>query len=51
MNTDETVAGSPTREARAEEKKEGEVEKAAGKEEMGELRITSLKMVSQSCAK
>jgi len=46
-----TVTGSPTREAKAEEKKEGQVEKAAGKEELGELRVTSLKMVSQSCAK
>jgi len=43
--------GSPSREAKAEEKKEGQVEKAAGKEELGELRVTSLKMVSQSCAK
>jgi len=46
-----TVTGSPTREAKAEEKKEGQVEKAAGKEELGELRVTTLKMVSQSCAK
>ena len=46
-----TVTGSPTREAKAEEKKEGQVEKAAGKEELGELRVTSLKMVSQSCTK
>jgi hypothetical protein len=46
-----TVTGSPTREAKAEEKKEGQVEKAAGKEELGELRVTSFKMVSQSCAK
>jgi hypothetical protein len=46
-----TVTGSPTREAKAEEKKEGQVEKAAGKEELGELHVTSLKMVSQSCAK
>jgi hypothetical protein len=46
-----TVTGSPTRETKAEEKKEGQVEKAAGKEEVGELRVTSLKMVSQSCAK
>jgi len=45
-----TVTGSPTREAKAEEKKEGQVEKAAGKEELGELRVTNLKMVSQSCA-
>jgi hypothetical protein len=46
-----TVTGSLTRESKAEEKKEGQVEKAAGKEELGELRVTSLKMVSQSCAK
>src|SRR2546423_1059073 len=46
-----TVTGSPTREAKAEEKKEGQVEKAAGKEELGELGVTSLKMVSQSCPK
>jgi hypothetical protein len=46
-----TVTGSPTRETKAEEKKEGQVEKAAGKEELGELRVTSLKMVSKSCAK
>jgi len=43
--------GSPSREAKAEEKKEGQVEKAAGKEELGELRVTSLNMVSQSCTK
>ena len=46
-----TVTGSPTREAKAEEKKEGQVENAARREELGELRVTSLKMVSQSCAK
>jgi hypothetical protein len=46
-----TVTGSPTREAKAEEKKEGQVEKAAGKEALGELRVTSLTMVSQSCTK
>jgi hypothetical protein len=46
-----TVTGSLTREAKAEQKKEGQVEKAAGKEELGELRVTSLKMVSQSCTK
>jgi len=46
-----TVTGSPTREAKAEEKKEGQVENAARKEELGELRVTSLKMVSQSCTK
>jgi hypothetical protein len=46
-----TVTGSAVRETKAEEKKEGQVEKAAGKQELGELRVTSLKMVSQSCAK
>ncbi len=46
-----TVTGSPTREAKAEEKKEGQVENAARKEELRELGVTSLKMVSQSCAK
>jgi hypothetical protein len=46
-----TVTGSPTRETKAEEKKEGEVEKAASKEQYGELRVTSLKMVSPSCSK
>jgi hypothetical protein len=45
------VTGSPTHEAKAEEKKEGQVENAAEKKELGELRVTSLKMVSQSCAK
>jgi hypothetical protein len=46
-----TVTGSPVRETKAEEKKEGQVENAAGKQELGELRVTSLKMVSRSCAK
>jgi hypothetical protein len=46
-----TVTGSITREAAAEEKKEGQVEKAAGKEDLGEVSVTNLKMVSQSCDK
>jgi hypothetical protein len=46
-----TVNGSPTREAKAEEKKEGQVQNAGQKEELGELRVTSLKMISQSCTK
>jgi hypothetical protein len=45
------VTGSPTREAKAEEKKEGQVQNAGQKEELGELRVTSLKMISQSCTK
>jgi hypothetical protein len=46
-----TVTGPITREAKAEPNKEGQAEKAAGKEEVGELRVTSLKMVSQTCGK
>jgi hypothetical protein len=46
-----TVTGSPTREAKAEEKKEGQVENAAQKEQLTELRVTDLKMVSPSCTK
>jgi SH3 domain-containing YSC84-like protein 1 len=49
-----TVTGSPARETRAEqnkEKKEGQVEKASSKEEYGDLRVTSLKMVRDTCGK
>ena len=49
-----TVTGSSTHEAKTEEKKEkkeGQVEKASGKEEYGDLRVTDLKMVSTSCTK
>ncbi|PYX28104.1 MAG: hypothetical protein DMG80_17250 [Acidobacteria bacterium] len=46
-----TVTGSPTREAKAEEKKEGQVENAARKEVLGELRVTDLRMVSPNCTK
>jgi hypothetical protein len=44
-----TVIGTVTRESKAQEKKEGQVEKAAGKEEYGDLRISSLKMLSKTC--
>ena len=48
-----TVTGSAHRESKpeekAEEKKEGQVEKAANKEEYGNLRVTDLKMVSETC--
>jgi hypothetical protein len=47
-----TVTGSATEESKAEEqreKREGEVEKAASKEEYGDIRVTSLKMISDSC--
>ena len=49
-----TVTGSAASETRAEEnreKREGEVEKASSKEEYGDLRVTTLKMVSDSCSK
>ena len=50
-----TVTGSAHRESKAqekaEEKKEGQMEKAAGKEEYGDLRVTNLKMVSDTCSK
>ena len=45
-----TVTGS-ARETKAEEKKEGQVENAARKEKLGELRVTDLKMVSPNCTK
>jgi len=50
-----TVTGSAHRESKAqekaEEKKEGQVENAAAKEEYGDLRVTDLKMVSETCTK
>jgi len=50
-----TVTGSVHHESKAqekaEEKKEAQMEKAAGKEEYGDLRVTDLKMVSETCSK
>ena len=49
-----TVTGTASRESKAEaekEKKEGQVENAAQKEEYGDLRVTILKMISDTCAK
>jgi SH3 domain-containing YSC84-like protein 1 len=50
-----TVAGSRTHESKAqekaEEKKEGQVEKASSKEEYADLSVTSLHMVSETCSK
>jgi hypothetical protein len=50
-----TVTGSAHRESKAEEKaegkKEGQAEKASGKQEYGNLRVTSVKMVSETCSK
>jgi hypothetical protein len=44
-----TVTGSTTYESKAEEKREGEVEKASRKGEYADLDVTSLKMVSETC--
>jgi hypothetical protein len=46
-----TVTGSAHRESKAEDRKEVQMEKAAGKEEYGDLRVTNLKMVSETCNK
>jgi|ERR1700722_1763680 len=46
-----TVTGTDTRETKAEEKKEGQVEKASSKEAYGDLSVTDLKMVSETCTK
>ena len=49
-----TVAGTASRESKSEakkEKKEGEVENAAQKEEYRDLNVKSLKMISDTCAK
>jgi hypothetical protein len=46
-----TLEGSRTHETKAEEKKEGQVENAGRKDELGELRVTSMKLVSQICTK
>jgi hypothetical protein len=46
-----TVSGPITHESKAEETKKGKMEKASRKEEYGDLRVMSLKMVSETCAK
>ncbi len=49
-----TVTGSAAHESKAEkaeEKKEGQVEKASSKAEYADLDVTSLKMVSETCSK
>ena len=49
-----TVAGTVSGESKAEakkEQKEGDVVKASQKEEYRDLRVTSLKMISDTCAK
>ena len=47
-----SVTGSAREESKAEEQKEkkaGEVEKASKQEEYGDIRVTSLQMISASC--
>jgi Protein of unknown function (DUF5818) len=46
-----TVTGSTTRETKAEEKREGQVENAGSKTEYADLTVTNLKMISDSCSK
>jgi hypothetical protein len=50
-----TVTGSANREPKAQEKaegkKEGQMEKAASKEEYGDLSVTNLKMIRDTCSK
>ena len=46
-----TVSGLITHEAKAGEAKKGKTESATCNEESGDLRVTSLKMVSKTCGK
>jgi Protein of unknown function (DUF5818) len=46
-----TATGTVTHETKAEEKKEGQMEKAASKEAYGDLNVTDVKMVSETCTK
>jgi hypothetical protein len=46
-----TATGIVTHETKAEEKKDGQVENAASKEAYGDLNVTNVKMVSDTCTK
>lgn len=46
-----TVTGTASTETKAEEKKEGQVEKASSKEAIANLSVTDVKMISETCAK
>lgn len=46
-----TVTGTASPETKVEEKKEGQVEKASSKEAIGNLSVTDVKMISETCAK
>jgi hypothetical protein len=51
INHKVTVTGTATRDTKAEAKKEGQVENASGKQEYGDLLVSSLTMVSKTCSK
>jgi hypothetical protein len=46
-----TITGTAGPEAKVEEKKEGQVEKASSKEPIGSLSVTDVKMISETCTK
>ena len=45
------ATGTVTNETKAEEKKEGQMEKASSKEAIANLNVTDVKMVSETCTK
>jgi hypothetical protein len=45
------VTGTASPETKAEEKKEGQVEKASSKEAIANLSVTDVKMISETCTK
>jgi hypothetical protein len=51
INHKVTVTGTVTRDTKAADKKAGEVEKASGKQEYGDLLVSSVTMVSKTCSK
>ena len=46
-----TATGTVTHEMKAEQKKEGDMEKASSKEAVRDLNVTDVKMVSETCTK
>jgi hypothetical protein len=46
-----SVTGTASTETKAEEKKEGQVEKASSKEAIANLSVTDVKMISETCTK
>jgi len=51
INHKVTVTGTVTRDTKAADKKAGEVEKASGKQEYGDLLVSSVTTVSKTCSK